>query len=309
MAGLLDILAPVIAVIALGYGLARGGVITPAGETGIANLVFFATTPALLFRAMATTGLPTLPDLAVMAAYFGPCLLLYGGWALGRHRLFGSGLAAAGIGAMGASFGNTVLLGIPIVDRAYGPAGLRLLVLIVSIHSALLFSMTTLLAEAERGRADARATLAATARMMARNPIVLAIAAGMTCAAFGLRLPGALDAVLAMLGAATTPAALIAVGAGLAGFRLGGSLTESVAIVAAKMIVLPLAVWITATQVLALEPVAVAVATVAAAMPTGTNVYIIARRYDVSVSIAAGAILISTLLAAATLPLVIAGLR
>ena len=83
MTSLLDILAPVIAVIALGYGLARAGVITPAGETGISNLVFFATTPALLFRAMATTALPTVPDLQVMAAYFGPCLLLYGCWAAG----------------------------------------------------------------------------------------------------------------------------------------------------------------------------------------------------------------------------------
>jgi len=146
--------------------------------------------------------------------------------------------------------------------------------------------LPTLLAEAERGRADASATLAATARMMARNPIVLAITAGVTCAALDLRLSGALDAALAMLGAATTPAALIAVGAGLAGLRLGDALPESAAIAAAKLIVLPLAVWITATQVLALEPLAVAVATVAA-----------------------GAILLSTLLAIATVPLVIAGLR
>ena len=56
-------------------------------------------------------------------------------------------------------------------------------------------------------------------------------------------------------------------------------------------------------------PLAIAVATVAAAMPTGTNVYIIARRYDVGVSNAAGAILLSTLLAGLTVPLVIAGLR
>ncbi len=306
MTGLLDILAPVIAIIALGYGLARGGVITPAGEIGISNLVFFATTPALLFRAMATTALPSWPDLAVMGAYFGPCLILYVGWAI---ALSPRGWAAAGIGAMAASFGNTVLLGIPIVDRAYGPAGLRLLVLIVSIHSALLFSLTTLLAEAERGKADAAATLAATAQTMARNPIVLAIAAGLLCAATGLRLPGPLDEALALLGAATTPAALIAVGAGLAGFRLGTSLAPSAAIAVAKLIVLPLAVWIVATQFLELEPLAVAVATLAAAMPTGTNVYIIARRYEVGVSIAAGAILLSTLLAAATVPVVIAALR
>lgn len=305
MTALVDILAPVIAMIALGYALARAGVITAAGEAGLSNLVFFATTPALLFRAMAGAA-PGVADLGVMVAYFAPCLTLYGLWALVARIGFRQSLGRSGVGAMGASFGNTVLLGIPIIERAYGAPGLRLLVMIVSIHSALLFTFTTLLAEADRGRADGRATILATARMMARNPIVLSIAAGALFGALQLRLPAPIDAALALLGGATTPTALVAVGAGLAGFGFSGTLAQCVAITAGKLLAMPLAVWLVAAHVLRLEPLMVAVATIAAALPTGTNVYIIARRYDVSVSTAAGAILLSTLLSGLSVPLVIA---
>jgi malonate transporter len=304
MASLVDILAPVIAMIALGFALARLGVITAAGEAGLSNLVFYATTPALLFRAMAGTA-PVASDLGVMAAYFGPCLLLYGTWALVSHRVRGDGLARAGIGAMGASFGNTVLLGVPIVERAYGAPGLRLLVMIVSIHSALLFSLTTLLAESDRGRADGRATLVATARMMARNPIVMSIAAGALVGAAGIAVPGPLDAALALLGGATTPVALVAVGAGLAGFAFAGEVSRCAALSLCKLVVLPAGVW-AAAVLLRLDPLTISVATLAAALPTGTNVYILARRYEVGVSTAAGAILMSTLFSALTVPLLLA---
>jgi predicted permease len=40
-------------------------------------------------------------------------------------------------------------------------------------------------------------------------------------------------------------------------------------------------------------------------LPTGTNVYVIARRYDASVPVAAGSVLLTTLLSAATIPAVV----
>lgn len=309
MPPLFDILAPILAVIMLGYGLARAGVITPAGEAGISNLVFFATTPALLFRAMATTDLPGWREAGVLLAYFGPCLALYALWVAGATLWRGHGWARAGIGAMGACFGNTVLLGIPIVERGFGAAGLRILVLIVSIHSAMLFTLTTLLAEADRGRARKRDTVLATARSMARNVIVLSILGGASWRATGLGLWSSIDGALVLLGAATTPLALIAVGAGLAAFRFGAGVAQVGSLTVVKLALFPLLVWITARCGLGLDPMATTVATLAAALPVGTNVYVLARRYAVDESIVAGAILVSTLASAATVPAVIAALR
>lgn len=304
MAGLPDILLPVVALIAAGFAFARIGLVTEAGEAALSGIVFYAATPALLFRAMASAA-PGSGDLALVAAYFGPCLALYALWAVAARVLAGQGAALCGIGAMGSVFGNTVLIGVPVVERLHGPAGLRLLVMIISIHSALLFTATTLLAEAGRGRADGRAALAGTARLMSRNPMVLSIAAGAVFGALQLRLPTPVDAALAMLGGATAPLALLAAGAGLATFRIGAQLGACALVASVKLCLFPLAAWVVARHVAGLDPLAVAVATLAAALPTGTNAYVIARRYDSGVALAAGSVLLTTLLSAATIPAVV----
>lgn len=304
MTGIFDILAPVIAMIAIGYALARSGILTPAGEAGLSGVVFYVTTPALMFRATAAAG-PALSDLRIMAGYFLPCLLLYAAWAILARKRFGQGLGAAGLGAMGASFGNTVLLGVPIIERLHGGPGLRILVVIVSIHSAILFTLTTLFATADRGRIGGAAAGFLALRNAAANPIVLSIGCGALAGALGVRLPHALDTTLAVLGTATVPIALIAVGASLAGFALRRVALPCAAIAAAKLLALPLAVWISGRYVFALDPLTVAVSTLAAALPTGTNVHVLARRYAIAVETAAGVVLLSTLAAAGTIPLAI----
>jgi predicted permease len=308
MPAIFDILAPVIAMIAVGYVLARTAIVTPAGEAGLSAVVFYVTTPALLLRAMAGAA-PGAADLAVMAAYFMPCLLLYAVWVIVARRRSGGGLGMAGIGAMGACFGNTVLLGVPIVDRLYGAPGLRLLVMIVSIHSAILFTTTAVLLEADRGRVDGRAALAIAARTVTGNPIVLSIFTGAAIALCGITLPPSVDATLGLLGAATTPIALIAVGTSLSGFGVRGLLAPCAAISAAKLVALPLAVWTSCRFLFGLDDLAVAVATLTAALPSGTNVHVLARRHDVGVETAAGAIFASTLAAGATVPLAMLLLR
>lgn len=309
MTTLFDIVMPVLALIALGYGLSRVGIVTAAGEAAISQLVFFVTTPALLFRAMATTDLPGLREAGALVAYFGPCFLLYGTSLALSLRQQPRRWASAGVQAMGASFGNTVLIGIPIVERAFGVEGLRVLVLIVSVHSATLFTLTTILAEADRGGPDWRETLAGTARAMARNMIVLSILGGALWRLAGWPLGSPVDGALGLLGSATVPLALIAVGAGLAAFRVEHGLGAVVRICAFKLALFPILVWLAARFALGLDPLTVAVATIAAAMPVGTNAYVLARRYGVDEAVIAGAILVSTVASAASVPALLAVLR
>jgi predicted permease len=309
MLDVLVLLLPILVMILLGYGLARTGVVPAAGEAALSNVVFFATTPALLFRSMATTPTPGGGDLLVLAGYFVPCWVAYGAWVLIARRRFGQRLAVAAVGAMAVAFANTVLLGIPIIERLYGAAGIRLLVLIVSIHSATFFTLTTLLIEADRGAARVADTLRATAITMSRNPILVAIIAGLVWGATGLRIPAPIDQVLALLGGATTTLALIAVGAGLAQFRLGDAIASAASIAAVKLVAVPLGVWILTDLVLGLDDLAVAVATISSALPVGTNVYVIARRYDVATGVAASAVVLTTVLAALSVPAAIIALR
>jgi predicted permease len=72
------------------------------------------------------------------------------------------------------------------------------------------------------------------------------------------------------------------------------------------MLVHPLVVWVLATQVFALAPIQVAVATILAALPSGANVFILAQRYGVYVERAATTILVTTALSVVTAALLLA---
>jgi hypothetical protein len=111
-----------------------------------------------------------------------------------------------------------------------------------------------------------------------------------------------------LLAAAATPAALFSLGATLAGFRLAGDLGESLVVVAIKLLVLPLVVWLFATRVFHLGDLDTAVATTCAALPTGSNAFILAQRYDLYVARAASSVLISTALSIVTLGALLAAL-
>ncbi len=103
-----------------------------------------------------------------------------------------------------------------------------------------------------------------------------------------------------MLAGAAIPAALFALGAGQAGYRIAGSPREMAAMSAIKLVLHPAAVWLLASAVPGLAAETIGVATLAAAMPVGVNVYLLGRQYDCYVAGAGSAMIVSTLASVAT---------
>jgi hypothetical protein len=69
---------------------------------------------------------------------------------------------------------------------------------------------------------------------------------------------------------------------------------------------LPAAVWLVAAGLFGLPRDDIAVAVLAAGLPTGNNVFILAQRYRVYEGVAASATILSTAAAAVTLSLLVA---
>lgn len=302
---LLAIVAPVFGLVACGVVVRATNLLSADGAKALGLFVYAVATPALLFRTMAGLSPPGVADLALLASYFGPCLLVFG-ISLVAGRGFATSRDARPVMAMGATFSNTVLLGIPLTVEAYGPAGLKPLMLIISIHSAILISMTTVMVEAARGAGDAWGTARAAALAMARNPMVLSIAAGLAVSSSGLGLAAPVDSFLRLLGQATVPCSLIALGASLLGYRLAANLGETLTTSALKLLALPALVWLCGRYFAGLDPLSLQVATLCAAMPAGTNVYLLAQRYDVATARAASTVLISTVASVVTVAVLLA---
>ena len=82
-------------------------------------------------------------------------------------------------------------------------------------------------------------------------------------------------------------------------------LSSGPALVALKLVAHPLLVWFLAAKIFGLPPLWTAVATLAAAMPTGATVFIFARGYGIYVARATSATLIANGLAIATVAAVL----
>ena len=264
--------------------------------------MFYFAIPVLLFRSMAENELPEQIAWGYLLSYYAGVAVV---WAIGMtvgRIAFGADPDRSTIHGMGAAFGNTVLLGIPLVLASFGEAASLPLYLLLAFHSTIMYTAVTVLLEAARGGgAQLRHLLLNAARSLAANPILIGLVAGIVWNLAGLGVPGPIDRWMALLSAAAVPCALFSMGASLRAYRILGALPPAMVMIVLKLVVHPLLVLAFATLVFDVPPLWTKVAVVLAALPVGVNVYLFGNRYGVGQAEAATAILLSTIISVATL--------
>jgi len=277
-----------------------------AAADALASFVFYFAIPVMLFRNMATTPLPETIAWGYLGSYFGGVALVFAIGLASARLGFGGSFERQAIIGFGSAFGNSVLLGIPLVLTSFGDQASLPLFLLLAFHSTVLFTAITLIIEAGRGGGAALRKVPLRAlRGLIGNPILWGMALGIGCSLLNLRLPAAVDRFATMLAGAAVPCALFSVGASLRAYRIVGALRPALVMVALKLIVQPLAVWLLATAVFDVPPLWAKVVVLMAALPVGVNVYVFATRYEAGQAESAAAILISNVLSVVTLPLVL----
>lgn len=305
-----EIVLPVFVLIVIGFVAARTAVLPEAGVRALSEAAFLIFMPALLFGTIARVDFAQLSPGAALAYYTVgvPLFAIVITAQFVRTR----DAAKATMHALTGVFGNTVMLGIPVVRLAYGETGLALLLTIIAVHALIFLSLGTLvlelsvLARRDGPAAPSRRAIAGHLLQVARSalihPVVLPILAGLAWSAAGWSVPRPVDQSLSMLGSAATPMCLVLLGASLAQFDLRQGLATAAGLTLLKSFVLPLLVWMGGAWLFRLDALPLAVATVTAALPTGANVYLFAQRYDAQVREVSAAVTLSTLAAAVTLP-------
>jgi predicted permease len=303
---LLEVVSPVFGVMALGAFSVKIRVLNEAGVRGLVLFVFNFAIPILLFRSMAQAQLP--PDIqwSFLFSYFLAALLLFGTGLASARALFRRNLADGAIFGMGACFSNTVLIGIPVLFKAYGPQATLPTLMIIAFHGPILMSLTAGLIQAGKGEgASSSSQMRAIGVDLVRNPIIAGILLGLLANLGGFSLPGPLDGVAEMMGAAAVPCALFALGASLAGYPLTGDVRPALLLTGLKLLIHPILVWALAVHIFHVEGIWLSVAVTMAAMPSGVNVYLFGARYDAAPKVAARTVLLTNLLSIVTLSLVL----
>lgn len=296
-------LTPVFLLIGAGYLAGRLQWIRESAVRDLSNLVFLLLIPALLFRTMSGVHVETL-DLSPLLAYFPAALLLLGvsiAWR-GFNR-------TSVVLALGGVFSNMVMIGITLVELAYGKAALVTLLTLVSVHALILLTVGSVVLElvvAKEARAGGERaphvleTAWSAFKGALIHPIPLPIISGLLYAQTGWGLPAVVDKPLQLLGSAFGPIALVLVGVTLARSPLRGQLVPALWITLSKNLVLPLLVGLAAWGV-GITGLPLTVMVVAAALPMGANVFLFAQRYEVARETTTAGMGVSTALALFTL--------
>lgn len=309
MQAVFAIVTPVFGLILLGWAAMRIRLLTEQGAEGLTVFVFYIAIPCLLFGSVARGSLVAGEHVRVALAYFVALLAVFAAAIPIARSGFGTGLAEASVFATNVTFGNTVMIGIPLVFFAWGPAGEGPTLAIAGFHSLVLLPLATTLVEIGLAeRAPLSRTLAATGLAIAKNPVITSLVAGMAWSWLGFGLPAPVEQLMTMLAAAAGPCALFALGTSLSGFKIAGDLTQSLGVTILKLVALPIAVAVSTLFVFRIDPLAAAVAIVLAGMPTGANAFILANKYKLFERRSASSVLISTALSFVTLSALLAWL-
>lgn len=302
---------PVFLIIAVGYGAARVGVLGPGAAQALNRFVIWIALPCLLFHVVATTDWARLWHGGFVLVSVGGSFIVF---ALGllAGKLRGLGPADRAVDGLNASYSNTIYIGLPLLLLVLGPESRPFVVLAGTLTLIALFAAAVMLIELADGKGHGVGhALRSAIGGIVRNPVLVAPMLGLLWWATGLPLPGPVDSFFGLLGAAASPAALVAIGLFLAERPLRAAVSNRsvVGLSALKLIVHPAVTAILAWHVVPLEPHIALTAIALGALPTGTGPFMVAEFYARDGRVTSGTILLSTVLSVVTIAGILTVLR
>lgn len=294
---------PFFGLIALGYMAVRTGFFTADATAVITKFVFYFALPAMLLRFSMSMDLADVLDWDFVAAYFVGSLAVYALATLVAIARRVS-VAEAAIEAQCAIIGNVGFLGIPMLALLLGDAAIGPIMMVLAVDLVFFGSLVVILITGSRDGRLRLGTLKTVFTGVLKNPMVMSIIVGLALSQFQVRFPAPAMDFMTLLGAAATPGALFAIGGSLAG-KTAERMSVASWLTTCKLVLHPVSVGGFALLVFDVDPVAAGMMIAAAALPVAGNVYIIAQHYAVAPARVSTAILVSTVISVATIPVVI----
>jgi predicted permease len=306
MLDVLRVTFPFFALVLCGYWAARRQMLPFEAIPGLNGFVLFFALPCMLFRFGANTPIAQLLDASAFFMYLFCALVMVAfAVAVTLNKRFGWNDAA--FGALVGAFPNTGFMGVPLLvallgSAAAGPAIVTIVIDMV-ITTSLCIALSRLDGAGEQGvgQAAKNALLG-----VVKNPLPWAILLGTLFSAFQIELPGPVEKTVALLGDAASPVALFTIGAVLARSQKiahheqHGPLTwkDYVPVAFIKLFLHPILVLVVGLAAISMgvpiDTFALKVMVLVAALPSASNVAMLAERFGADNGRIARIILVST---------------
>ena len=297
---------PFFALVLAGYLAAKRGMLPLEAIPGLNTFVLYFALPCMLYRFGASTPIAQLLDGSLVLVYLPCALAMVGGtiWFSMNERVRWND---ASFGALVAAFPNTGFMGVPLLVAllgagAAGPAILTILIDLV-ITTSLCIGLSRMDGADAHGTAKAMRNAL---KGMATNPMPWAIVAGGVASAVQLELPTPVMQTLGLLADAASPVALFTIGAVLARSQIVAAreahgpmpVRDYLPVVFTKLLLHPVLVFAVGSGAIAmglpLDRFALTVMVLVAALPSASNVSLLAEKFGADNGRIARIILLTT---------------
>ncbi|MDC9614715.1 AEC family transporter [Xenorhabdus khoisanae] len=311
------IVAPIFLVIFIGYCFGRLRPDSGLSDKLINDYVLYIALPALLFLAIARADISELQQWGFIAASLAGIGAVY---VLGMlvAKIMGISLPQSSILSMGACYGTTGYMGVPILISVYGesaalPAAIATILHNIPAIMAVIITYDIFSVRQSGSKISISQSLVGALKTTLSNPLTLSVVAGLIFVCFGIPVPKFLQSFAEFLGNAAGPTALFALGLGLSRLKVkehinSGALKLAVPMLCLKLGIQPLITFICAYYLFGLQQadnIWLIAAIVMAAQPIGAGVYVFANKYGFKQEVISLSIIISLLIALVTIPTIL----
>jgi predicted permease len=301
MSDVFGLVLPFFGLIFLGFLVAR---ITrePLSALGWMNIfIIYVALPALFFQLLAKTPFERLTEWkfifgAVFSTYIIFSLMFVSSVITSRGEI-----AESTVKGLAAAYGNIGYMGPGLALLVFGPEAAVPVALIFCFENIMHFAIAPMMmALSGDDKSSPTQLFAGVARKIALHPFIIATAVGVAAAYAEVRPPLPVERLLEYLSSAAAPCALFAMGVTLALRPLHRVPNELAPIAVLKLVIHPLLCYLVLSWIGDFSEIWVFSAVLLAALPTATNVFVIAQQYRVWVERASASILLTTCISVGT---------
>lgn len=273
------------------------------------TFILYLALPALFFQLLSQTPFEELTNWAfifgaVAATYLVFSIMFALSWLRERN------IRESTIKALAASYGNIGYMGPGLALLAFGEPAAVPVALIFCFENAIHFAVAPFMMAVAGERKQSLAVVAGeVVRKIALHPFIIATCIGVLAAWLQFRPPVAVETMLDYLARAAAPCALFAMGVTIALRPLKRVPGDLVPITLLKLVIHPAICYAILTAIGGFPPVWIYTAMLLAALPTATNVFVIAQQYGVWVQRASASVLITTITSIATLTAILYAIK
>ena len=305
MVNILLVTFPFFALVLAGYIALYRGWLSVAAVPGLNGFVLYFAVPCMLYRFGASTPVADMLSPVIIGVYAASALIMVALTIVITKR-GAIGWNDASLGALVAAFPNTGFMGVPLLAMLLGAASAGPAIATILVDMLLTTSLCVALSRLDGAGIDGakRAAKQALGRVMG-NPMPWAILMGAFASGFDIKLWGPIDQTVALLADAASPVALFTIGAVLARSQMQSAhpmpLSHYMPAAVLKLIVHPLLVLggglLAQVAGLPLDPFALTCIVLVAALPSASNVSLLAERFGADNGRIARIILVTTVAA------------